>query len=85
MKATKWRIVLTIVIVLILTVSFSGCTVGKGKVAVIRLDGIIASSSQQGLLTTAGINPKLVQDYLSKAESDGGVKAVVLRINSPGG
>ena len=60
MKATKWRIVLTIVLVLILTVSFSGCTVGKGKVAVIRLSGIIASSSQQGLFTTGGISPKLV-------------------------
>ncbi len=85
MKATKWRIVLTMVLVLILTITFSGCTVGKGKVAVIRLSGIIASSSQQGLLTTAGISPKLVRDYLRKAESDGGVKAVVLRINSPGG
>ena len=57
MKATKWRIVLTMVLVLILTISFSGFTVGKGKVAVIRLGGIIASSSQQGLLTTAGISP----------------------------
>jgi len=85
MKATKWRIVLTMVLVLILTITFSGCTVGKGKVAVIRLSGIIASSSEDGLLTTAGISPKLVRDYLEKAESDGGVKAVVLRINSPGG
>ncbi|MBA7693225.1 hypothetical protein ES703_101801 [subsurface metagenome] len=39
----------------------------------------------RALLTTAGISPKLVRDYLRKAESDGGVKAVVLRINSPGG
>ena len=85
MKATKWRIVLTIVIVLILTVSFTGCTAGKGKVAVIPLSGTIASSSQQGLLTVSGITPKLVRDYLNRAESDGGVKAVVLRINSPGG
>ena len=85
MKATKWRIFLAMVLVLILTISFSGCTVGKGKVAVIRLDGIIASSSEDGLLTTAGISPKLVRDYLGKAESDDGVKAVVLRINSPGG
>lgn len=85
MKATKWRIFLAMVLVLILTLSFSGCTVGKGKVAVIRLGGIIASSSEDGLLTTAGISPKLVRDYLGKAESDGGVKAVVLRINSPGG
>ena len=51
----------------------------------IRLGGIIASSSQQGLFTTASISPKLVREYLRKAESDGGVKAVVLRVNSPGG
>lgn len=85
MKATKWRIVLTVVIAFIITISFSGCMVGKGKVAVIRLNGIIADSSQQGLLTTGGISPKQVRDYLTKAESDGGIKAVVLRIDSPGG
>jgi len=85
MKAMKWRIILTVILVLILTVSFSGCALGKGKVAVIHLDGIIASSSQQGVWTTGGISPKLVRDYLKKAESDGGVKAVVLCVNSPGG
>ena len=85
MKATKWRIVLTIVIVLILTVSFTGCMAGKGKVAVIPFSGTIANSSQQGLLTVSGITPKLMRGYLNRAESDGGVKAVVLRVNSPGG
>ena len=85
MQATKWRTVLSVVIALIMTISFSGCTVGKGKVAVIRLSGIIADSSQQGLLITGGISPKQVREYLGKAESDGGIKAVVLRIDSPGG
>jgi len=86
MKAAKWRIVLTIVVAFILVVSFSGCTVGRGKVAVIQLSGTIADSGQQGLLlTTGGISPQQVREYLRKAESDGGVKAVVLRINSPGG
>ena len=85
MKATRWPIVLTIVVALILTVSLSGCMVGKGKVAVIPLSGTIAGVSQQGLLTTGGISPELVRGYLKKAESDGGVKAVVLRIDSPGG
>jgi len=85
MKARKWRIVVAIIIAFVLTVSLSGCMVGKGKVAVIRLSGSIADSTQQGLLTAGGINPKLVRDYLRKAESDGGVKAVVLRIDSPGG
>jgi len=85
MKATKWQIALIIVVALILIVSFSGCTAGKGKVAVIRLNGTISDSSQLGLLTSGGISPKLVGDYLMKAESDTGVKAVVLRIDSPGG
>ena len=85
MKATKWRMVLTVVIALIIAISFSGCTTGKGKVAVIRLSGIIAGSGQQGLLSTGGISPKQVRNYLRKAESDSGIKAVVLRIDSPGG
>jgi len=85
MKVTKWQMALTILIMLFLAVSFSGCMVGKGKVAVIRLNGIITSSGQSGLLASGGISPKLVRDYLREAESDGGVKAVVLRVNSPGG
>ncbi len=85
MKAIKWRIVFMIVIALILTVSFSGCMEGRGKIAVIPLSGTIAGVSQQGLLTTSGISPRLVRDYLRKAGSDTGVRAVVLRIDSPGG
>ena len=85
MKAMRWIIVLTLVIALILAVSVSGCMGGKGKIAVIPLSGTIAGVNQQGLLTTGGISPKLVRDYLKKAEGDGGVKAVVLRVDSPGG
>ena len=85
MKAIRWQIAVTVVMALILIVSLSGCMVGKGKVAVIRLSGIIAESSQQGLLTAGGISPKLVRSYLERAERDGAVKAVVLRIDSPGG
>ena len=85
MKAMRWIIVLTLVIALILAVSVSGCMEGKGKIAVIPLSGTIAGVNQQGLLTTGGISPKLVRDYLKKAEGDSGVKAVVLRVDSPGG
>jgi len=85
MKAMKWRIVLIMVIALIITVSVNGCMGEKGKIVVIPLSGTIAGISQQGLLMTSGISPKLVRDYLNMAESDGGVKAVVLRIDSPGG
>jgi len=85
MKVTKWQMALTILVILIIAVSFSSCATGKGKVAVIRLSGILADAGQQGLLVSGGISPKLVSDYLREAESDGGVKAIVLRINSPGG
>jgi len=85
MKATTLRILLTVATALILIACLSGCTVAKAKVAVIPLSGIIAGTSQQGLLTTGGISPALVRDHLKKAEIDGTVVAVVLRIDSPGG
>ena len=85
MQVKKWIIAFILLISLILTVSFSGYTVGTGKVAVIRLSGVIASSGQQSILTTGGISPQLVRDYLREAEGDSSVKAVVLRVDSPGG
>ena len=54
------------------------------KVAVIPLSGSITtggSSSSSG----SGITPGLVRSYLAKAESDKAVKAIVFRIESPGG
>ena len=85
MKATRWRVVFTIVSALVLTVSLSGCMAGGGKVAVIPLSGVIAGVGQQGLLMTGGISPNQVSGYLKRAAGDDGVKAVVLRIDSPGG
>jgi protease-4 len=85
MKVKKWQIVLSVVTVLILAFSFSGCAGMGGKVAVIPLSGTIAGNSQQGLLTSGGISPDLVRDYLRQAKDDGLVKAVILRIESPGG
>ena len=85
MQVIKWRTLLAVVIVIFITISSSGCTAGEGKIAVIRLNGIIAESGQLGLLTTGGISPKQVRDFLKNAEDDGSIKAVVLRVNSPGG
>lgn len=85
MKVKRWQVVFSIVIALILAASFTGCAEVKGKVAVIPLSGVIVGASQQGLLTSGGITPDLVRDYLRKAEADAFVKAVVLRIESPGG
>ena len=85
MKAMRSKVLCMIFIAFMLVVTLSGCTAGEGKVAVIRLSGVIADSGQQGLLVSGGISPRLVREYLIMAERDSGVKAVVLRIDSPGG
>lgn len=85
MKVKRWQVVFSVAMVLILVFAFAGCTGGRGKIAVIPLNGTIVGASQQGLLTSGGITPNLVRNYLSKAQADGLVKAVVLRIESPGG
>ncbi len=60
--------------------SFSA--VGGGAVAVIRVDGVIAGtgSSFDGIMT-----PEHFYDLMNKAEEDARVKAIVLRVDSPGG
>jgi protease-4 len=56
----------------------------KGKIAVIPLSGTITSGGSS-LLSSSTITPDLVRSYLSRAENDRAVKAIVLRIDSPGG
>jgi protease-4 len=53
-------------------------------VAVIQLDGAI-SSGPQDYFTTTGITPGRVQALLDQAATNPSVKAVVVRVNSPGG
>jgi protease-4 len=55
-----------------------------GKVAVIPLSGTITSGGSS-LLSGSAITPDLVRNYLTRAGNDGAVKAIVLRIDSPGG
>lgn len=56
-----------------------------GKIAVIEVDGIILNGKAGGLFTP-GENPvTYLLEQLDKARQDPRVKAVVLRINSPGG
>jgi protease-4 len=62
---------------------------GKGlfpdKIAIVELDGVIANAKTTGLLG-GGENPiSLFTQELQKAADDSSVKAVVLRVNSPGG
>jgi len=55
-----------------------------GKVAVIPLTGTITTGGASSL-SGSTITPDLVKNYLEKAESDTLVKAIVFRIESPGG
>ncbi len=55
------------------------------KIAVIDVDGLMVNRRRRGLLRT-GENPvSLFVEKLDKAAADRSVKAVVLRLNSPGG
>jgi protease-4 len=54
------------------------------KIAVISLSGTITGGSSS-LFSTSTITPDLVRDYLTRAEEDKAVKAIVFHIDSPGG
>ena len=54
------------------------------KIAIIDIDGFI-SNGQGGLLSWVGTTVADVKQRLKKAEDDGSVVAVVVRVNSPGG
>lgn len=57
----------------------------KDKVAVIDVDGILVNHAKSGLLGRSDNPVSLFMEKLAKASTDRAVKAVVLRINSPGG
>ena len=56
------------------------------RIALIDLDGVLSNRRSSSLLGAVGENPvSLFKEKLDKAAADKRVKAVVLRINSPGG
>jgi len=58
---------------------------GDGKILVIQIRGVISNSPQEGFVRT---RPSVVQEVVSQlrlAEEDENVKAVILKIDSPGG
>jgi protease-4 len=55
-----------------------------GKIVVIPLSGTITTGGSL-LFPGSTITPGLVRDYLTKAEKDTAVKAIVFHIDSPGG
>jgi protease-4 len=58
-----------------------------GKVAIIEVEGLLSDTRSSGLLSLGGGENvlSLFTEELQRAENDSSVKAVVLRINSPGG
>jgi protease-4 len=56
-----------------------------GKVAIIPVEGLLANVRSGGLLQPTENSLSLFTQELDKAEKDDSVKAVVLRVNSPGG
>ncbi len=58
---------------------------GFSKVAVIPVDGLIVNARSPGLIQEGDNKISVISQQLDKAADDSMVKAVVLRINSPGG
>jgi protease-4 len=55
------------------------------KVALIHVNGVIDSGSSDGIFSSDTAGSEKLVEQLEKARKDSSVKAIVLRINSPGG
>ncbi|HWB53422.1 MAG TPA: signal peptide peptidase SppA [Tepidisphaeraceae bacterium] len=55
------------------------------KIAIIEVEGMLVNAKGNGLLTPAENQMSLFIQQLNEAENDAHVRAIVLRINSPGG
>jgi protease-4 len=62
-----------------------GGTWGGGKIAIIELEGLLMNARTGGFLQPGENKLSLFTQQLERAAADRQVKAVVLRINSPGG
>jgi protease-4 len=56
-----------------------------GKVLIIPVEGTLSNSRSEGLLQPTENPMSLFAQQLAKAETDASIKALVLRVNSPGG
>lgn len=57
----------------------------EDKIAVIRVEGMIAENGLRGLLGRQATSRRFVRSQLQRAAADRHVKGVILKINSPGG
>jgi protease-4 len=58
---------------------------GSGKIAIVEVEGMLANAQTGGFLEPTENKMSLFTEELDKAAADSSVKAVVLRVNSPGG
>src|ERR687896_641403 len=58
---------------------------GSEKIAIIEVEGVLINARQGGFLQPTENKVSLFKEQLDRAASDKKVKAVVLRVNSPGG
>jgi len=85
MKRKIAVVALVILLLVAIAIPASCVSVPVGdKIAVIHLSGSITAEGAY-LFFGSAITPELVKEQLDKAEKDRAVKAVVLRIESPGG
>lgn len=95
-----WKIVsITLICVFVLfmflvgcfLISFFGGGFGRtsysagGSVYEIRLEGVISGEQYSGLLSGGTVTPEYIIGQLDAAESNPRVKAILIRVNSPGG
>ena len=59
--------------------------IGKGKIAIIEVEGMLINAKSGGFLQPTENPLSVFTQELETAERDDGVKALVLRVNSPGG
>src|SRR5258706_2584862 len=62
-----------------------GSGFGSGKIVIIPVEGMLADARSGGFLQASENPLSLFVQELEKAEGDDSVKAIVLRVNSPGG
>lgn len=63
----------------------AGTPGSSDTIALIRLEGVISDSNTLGALETSGVETEDLISQLRDADADPAVKAILLRINSPGG
>ncbi len=57
----------------------------SGKIAIVEVEGMLLNARSEGLLGSHENPVSIFVQQLDQAEADASVKAVILRINSPGG